>query len=111
MKTLNWIVASSLLSVAVCLPARAQSSPALMLVEQQQLDRGLAPLGRRPQQRRHRRCGDERDQRQHVRRDGGILAEIRDTGQLSDENEERLTKATFTSINSITEAVEAINND
>ena len=36
MKTLNWIVASSLLSVAVCLPARAQSSPALMLVEQQQ---------------------------------------------------------------------------
>ena len=41
MKTLNWIVASSLLSVAVCLPARAQSSPALMLVEQQQL--GLQP--------------------------------------------------------------------
>lgn len=38
MKTLNWIVASSLLSVAVCLPARAQSSPALMLVEQQQLE-------------------------------------------------------------------------
>ncbi|MFC5142479.1 F0F1 ATP synthase subunit alpha [Actinomycetospora rhizophila] len=30
---------------------------------------------------------------EHVRRDGGILAEIRDTGQLSDENEERLTKA------------------
>ncbi len=28
-----------------------------------------------------------------VKRDGGVLAEIRDTGQLSDENEERLNKA------------------
>ncbi|WP_433799596.1 F0F1 ATP synthase subunit alpha [Actinomycetospora sp. CA-084318] len=30
---------------------------------------------------------------EHVRRDGGVLAEIRDTGQLSDENEDRLNKA------------------
>ena len=29
---------------------------------------------------------------EHVRRDGGILAEIRDSGKLSDENEERLNK-------------------
>ncbi|WP_373696077.1 F0F1 ATP synthase subunit alpha [Actinomycetospora aurantiaca] len=30
---------------------------------------------------------------EHVRRDGGVLAEIRDTGQLSDENEDRLNKS------------------
>ena len=30
---------------------------------------------------------------EYVRRDGGVLAEIRDSGQLSDDNEERLNKA------------------
>ena len=30
---------------------------------------------------------------EHIRRDGGALGEIRDSGKLSDENEERLTKA------------------
>ena len=49
MKTLNWIVASSLLSVAVCLPARAQSSPALMLVEQQQQQQQLEVVVHRGQ--------------------------------------------------------------